>query len=99
MSSGTIINDEMSWVTFHQDGFSRTERAVAQHLGRLIDEGSIQLGYRKPLSRATTPWDRCMRQIHLVKASSTLSGLQTPAKIHAEKKSLYDYFIKNSFNT
>ena len=48
MSSGVITNGEMSWVTDHQNGFSRTEEAVAQRLGRLIDEGSIQLGCRMP---------------------------------------------------
>ena len=50
MSSGVITNGEMTWVTSHQDYFSRTEKAVAQRLGRLIDEGSIQLGCRMPIS-------------------------------------------------
>ena len=50
MSSGVITNGEMTWVTSHQDCFSRTEKAVAQRLGRLIDEGSIQLGCRVPLT-------------------------------------------------
>ena len=50
MSSGVITNGEMTWVTSHQDYFSRTEKAVAQRLGRLIDEGSIQLGCRVPVS-------------------------------------------------
>ena len=50
MSSGVITNGEMTWVTSHQDCFSRTEKAVAQRLGRLIDEGSIQPGCRVPLT-------------------------------------------------
>lgn len=49
MSTGVITNGEMSWVTAQQDRFSRTEEAVAQRLGRLIDEGTIQLGCRMPL--------------------------------------------------
>ncbi len=48
MSSGVITKGEMTWVTDHQDGFSRTEEAVAQRLGRMIDQGSIQLGCRMP---------------------------------------------------
>ena len=50
MSSGVITNGEMTWITDHQSQFSRTEVAVALRLGRLIDEGSIQLGCRMPLS-------------------------------------------------
>lgn len=50
MSSGVITNGEMTWVTSHQDFFNRTEKAVAQRLGRLIDEGSIHLGCRVPIS-------------------------------------------------
>ena len=49
MSSGVITKGEMNWVTGHQNSFNRTEEAVAQRLGRLIDEGSIQLGCRMPL--------------------------------------------------
>ena len=50
MSTGVITNGEMAWVTARQDQFSRTEEAVAQRLGRLIDEGTIQLGCRMPLT-------------------------------------------------
>ena len=50
MSSGVITNGEVNWVTSHQDYFSRTEKAVAQRLGRLIDQGSIQLGCRVPIN-------------------------------------------------
>ena len=46
MSTGVITNGEIAWVTCHQNGFNRTEEAVAQRLGRLIDEGTIQLGCR-----------------------------------------------------
>jgi|TARA_B100002052_G_scaffold80270_1_gene73318 hypothetical protein len=50
MSSGVITGGEMAWITDHQTEFSRTEEAVALRLGRLIDEGSIRLGCRMPLS-------------------------------------------------
>ena len=48
MVSGVITKGEVAWVTCHQDEFNRTEEAVAQRLGRLIDEGSIQLACRLP---------------------------------------------------
>ena len=50
MSSGVITNGEMAWGTARQDQFTRTEEAVAQRLGRLIDEGTIQLGCRMPMA-------------------------------------------------
>ncbi len=50
MSTGVITNGEMAWVTARQDQFTRTEEAVAQRLGRLIDEGTIQLGCRMPVA-------------------------------------------------
>ena len=50
MSSGVITNGEMTWITDRQAQFSRTEEAVALRLGRLIDEGNIQLGCRMPLT-------------------------------------------------
>ena len=50
MSTGVITNGEMAWVTARQGHFTRTEEAVAQRLGRLIDEGTIQLGCRMPMA-------------------------------------------------
>ena len=50
MSTGVITNGEMAWVTARQEQFTRTEEAVAQRLGRLIDEGTIQLGCRMPVA-------------------------------------------------
>lgn len=46
MATGVITNGEMAWVTAQQADFDRTEEAVAVRLGRLIDEGTIQLGCR-----------------------------------------------------
>ena len=51
MSTGVITTGEMAWVTARQDQFTRTEGAVAQRLGRLVDEGAIQLGCRMPMAR------------------------------------------------
>ena len=50
MSTGVITNGEMAWVTARQDQFTRTQEAVAQRLGRLIDEGTIQMGCRMPVA-------------------------------------------------
>ena len=58
MSTGVITNGEMAWVTARQDQFTRTEEAVAQRLGRLIDEGTIQLGCRMPCLLYTSPSPR-----------------------------------------
>ena len=48
IATGVITNSEMAWVTAQQGDFDRTEEAVAVRLGRLIDEGKIQLGCRLP---------------------------------------------------
>ena len=50
MSTGVITKGEMAWVTDRQDQFNRIEEAVAQRLGRLIDEGTIKLGCRMPMA-------------------------------------------------
>lgn len=50
MSTGVITQTEMDWLTHQQPNFDRTEEATALRLGRLIDQGSIQLGCRMPLS-------------------------------------------------
>ena len=46
MSTGVITQQEMDWLTTQQSSFGRTEEATAIRLGRLIDEGNIQLGCR-----------------------------------------------------
>ncbi|MFM7314692.1 MAG: hypothetical protein ACKO0M_16280 [Cyanobium sp.] len=53
MSSGIITQDEIDWLTTHQGGFSRDEEAKALQIGRLLDEGQIQIGCR--LLRKTRP--------------------------------------------
>lgn len=46
LSSGVITPEEIAWLTAHQDDFSRQEEAAALKLGRLLDQGQIQLGCR-----------------------------------------------------
>jgi hypothetical protein len=46
MSTGIITQEEIDWLTTHQAGFSREEEAMALKLGRLLDEGKIQIGCR-----------------------------------------------------
>ena len=48
ISSGVITENEISWVASHQGAFARHEEALALRLGRLIDEGQINLGCRLP---------------------------------------------------
>jgi len=46
LSTGVITNEEIAWVTSMQAQFSRAEAAVALKLGRLLDNGAIQIGCR-----------------------------------------------------
>ena len=46
LSTGVITRSEVNWVAAQQNTFNRTEEAEAQRLGRLIDQGCIQLGNR-----------------------------------------------------
>ena len=46
VSTGVITSDEMNWVTSNQAHFSRVEEATALKLGRLLDQGLIQVGCR-----------------------------------------------------
>ena len=46
LSAGVITRSEVNWFTAQQNTFNRTEEAAAQRLGRLIDQGCIQLGRR-----------------------------------------------------
>jgi hypothetical protein len=46
LSSGVITQSELSWLTQQQDSFSRVEEATALRLGRLLDQGEVQLGCR-----------------------------------------------------
>jgi hypothetical protein len=46
LASGVITPAELSWITAEQQRFSRVEEATALRLGRLLDEGVVQLGCR-----------------------------------------------------
>jgi hypothetical protein len=46
LSTGVITNEEIAWVTSMQTQFNRAEAAVALKLGRLLDNGAIQIGCR-----------------------------------------------------
>ena len=48
LNSGVITQGEMLWLVNHQDQFSRAEAATALRLGRLLDEGVVNLGCRLP---------------------------------------------------
>jgi hypothetical protein len=46
LSSGVITQAEINWLLTQQGRFSRTEQAAVLRLGRLLDQGQIQLGCR-----------------------------------------------------
>ena len=48
LSTGGITEHEVSWLTAQQASFNRPEEAAVLRLGRLMDEGTIQLGCRLP---------------------------------------------------
>jgi hypothetical protein len=51
LSTGVITPTELNWITAQQARFSRVEEAAALRLGRLLDQGAIQLGCRLPAAR------------------------------------------------
>jgi hypothetical protein len=46
VSTGVITAEEIDWITAQQAAFNRQEEAIVLKLGRLLDEGSIQIGCR-----------------------------------------------------
>lgn len=46
MATGIITQEEIDWLTTHQADFNREEEAKALRIGRLLDEGTIQIGCR-----------------------------------------------------
>ncbi|MFN9547381.1 MAG: hypothetical protein ACK6AD_09980 [Cyanobacteriota bacterium] len=46
LSSGVITQPEIDWLLSRQDHLSRPEQAAVLRLGRLLDQGAIQLGCR-----------------------------------------------------
>ena len=52
LTSGVITEGDVNWLALHQDDFSRAEVAAAIRLGRLMDEGAVNLGCHLPLAAA-----------------------------------------------
>jgi hypothetical protein len=46
MATGIITQQEIDWLTTQQAAFSREEEAMALKIGRLLDEGQLQIGCR-----------------------------------------------------
>ena len=46
IATGVVTQAEVSWIAAHQDSFNRHEAAVALRLGRLLDQGTVNLGCR-----------------------------------------------------
>jgi hypothetical protein len=46
VSTGVITAEEIAWITAEQASFDRQEEAMVLKLGRLLDDGSIQIGCR-----------------------------------------------------
>ena len=47
-TSGVITLAELDWITNHQSEFSRLDMALVLKIGRLMDEGLIELDCRLP---------------------------------------------------
>ena len=43
---GVITLSELDWITNHQSQFSRLDMALVLKIGRLMDEGIIELDYK-----------------------------------------------------
>ena len=44
---GSITLDELDWITENENSFSRIDMALVIKLGRLMDEGTIEIDCRK----------------------------------------------------
>ena len=47
-TNGVITLSELDWITDHQSDFSRLDMALVIKIGRLMDEGKIELDCRLP---------------------------------------------------
>ena len=47
-TTGVITLSELDWITNHQSDFSRLDMALVIKIGRLMDEGIIELDCRLP---------------------------------------------------
>ena len=46
LTTGVITESEVGWLASHQELVSRAEEAAAIRLGRLMDDGEVNLGCR-----------------------------------------------------
>ena len=47
--SGVITLSDLDWITNHQSDFSRLDMALVLKIGRLMDDGIIELDCRLPV--------------------------------------------------
>jgi len=47
-ATGSITLSELDWIADHQSEFSRLDMAIVLKVGRLMDEGIIELDYKLP---------------------------------------------------
>ena len=47
-TTGVITLSELDWIANHQSQFSRLDMAIVLKIGRLMDEGIIELDCRLP---------------------------------------------------
>ena len=47
-TSGVITLSELDWITNHQSDFSRLDMALVLKIGRLMDEGIVEVDCRLP---------------------------------------------------
>ena len=47
-ATGSITLSELDWIADHQSEFSRLDMALVLKIGRLMDEGIIELVYNLP---------------------------------------------------
>ena len=47
-TTGVITLPELDWITDHQSDFSRLDMALVIKIGRLMDEGIIEIDCRLP---------------------------------------------------
>ena len=45
-TTGVITLSELDWITYHQSEFSRLDMALVLKIGRLMDEGIIEIDCR-----------------------------------------------------
>ena len=47
-ATGSITLSELDWIADHQSEFSRLDMALVLKIGRLMDEGIIELDFKLP---------------------------------------------------